>query len=80
MELHAGGDLADRLARTGPLPVPALRELARQLCGALEAAHRAGVVHRDVKPQNVLVGAGRRRSSTRACATSAWRAPPISPG
>jgi serine/threonine-protein kinase len=58
MELHAGGDLADRLARTGPLTVPALGELARQLCGALEAAHRAGVVHRDLKPQNVLVGAG----------------------
>jgi hypothetical protein len=56
MDLHAGGDLADRLARGGPLPAPLLCELAQQICGALEAAHRAGVVHRDVKPQNILMG------------------------
>ena len=77
MELHAGGDLADRLARTGPLPVPALSELARQICGALEAAHRAGVVHRDIKPQNVLVGpdAGRDRHAAVRLRPGAHRRP-----
>jgi tRNA A-37 threonylcarbamoyl transferase component Bud32/ribosomal protein L37E len=67
MELHAGGDLTDRLARSGPLTVPALRELGDQLCGALEAAHRAGVVHRDLKPQNVLVGADPTAIDARLC-------------
>jgi serine/threonine protein kinase len=67
MELHAGGDLADRLAAGGPLPAPALRLLASQVCGALEAAHRAGVVHRDVKPQNILVGSDPAALDTRLC-------------
>jgi hypothetical protein len=67
MDVHRGGDLADRLARSGPLPGPVLRELGRQLCGALDAAHRAGVVHRDVKPQNVLVGPDPDALDTRLC-------------
>jgi Protein kinase domain len=67
MELHPGGDLADRLARTGPLPPAELRRLAEQLCGALEAAHRAGVVHRDIKPQNVLVGPDPGALDVRLC-------------
>jgi hypothetical protein len=67
MDLHPGGDLADRLARTGPLPPAEVRRLAAQLCGALEAAHRAGVVHRDVKPQNVLVGPDPGALDVRLC-------------
>ena len=67
MDHHAGGDLADRLAdRDRGLPAVALHQLAQQLCGALAAAHRAGIIHRDVKPSNVLVGPG-PELDTRLC-------------
>src|SRR5690242_6497590 len=66
MELHPGGDLSERLERRRPLDAAGLRALCRQVCGALEAADRAGVVHRDVKPQNILVGQG-DELDTRLC-------------
>ncbi|HEX6089602.1 MAG TPA: serine/threonine-protein kinase [Gemmatimonadales bacterium] len=53
MDFADGETLASRLAR-GPLPEPELMALARDLLAALEAAHRAGVVHRDVKPSNIF--------------------------
>lgn len=53
LECHDGHTLADEL-RDGPLAPDRLEQLVDDLLGALGAAHRAGVLHRDVKPANVL--------------------------
>src|SRR5438105_5774631 len=55
MELVAGETLAQRIARTGPLPMSEALSLCRQIAEGLEAAHERGVVHRDLKPANVKV-------------------------
>jgi serine/threonine-protein kinase len=52
MEYMAGGTLADRLP--GPLPPALVRSLLVSLTSGLEAAHGHGVIHRDIKPQNVF--------------------------
>jgi eukaryotic-like serine/threonine-protein kinase len=54
MEFLEGESLADRLKR-GPLPQAELLKIAVQISDALEKAHRAGVVHRDLKPGNVML-------------------------
>ena len=57
LEYLPGGSLADQLAQ-GPLPPERVVELAAQLARGLAAAHRAGLVHRDVKPGNIMVSPG----------------------
>lgn len=55
MDLMSGGSLAARLKRDGPLPWAEVVEVAVTTSGALETAHRAGVLHLDLKPANLLV-------------------------
>jgi hypothetical protein len=58
MPFVEGETLRSRLAREGRLPVNVALQLAREMADALEYAHRHGVVHRDVKPENVLLQSG----------------------
>jgi serine/threonine-protein kinase len=62
MELVRGESLTDRVRRTGQLPEAQVRAIGAAIADALDYAHRRGVIHRDVKPQNVLLEpAGRPR-------------------
>ncbi|XP_066595894.1 serine/threonine-protein kinase unc-51 [Prorops nasuta] len=55
MEYCNGGDLADYLGAKGTLSEDTIRVFLRQLSGAMKALHAKGVVHRDLKPQNILL-------------------------
>jgi predicted Ser/Thr protein kinase len=55
MEYVDGEDLASLLLRIGRLPADKAIETARKLCAGLAAAHDRGVIHRDLKPQNIMM-------------------------
>jgi serine/threonine-protein kinase len=55
MELLEGESLTNRLARTGRLAPDSAVEICRQIASALDAAHRADVLHRDLKPDNIYL-------------------------
>jgi serine/threonine-protein kinase len=56
-----GESLRDRLKRERQLPVEDALQIAREMAGALEYAHGLGVIHRDVKPENILLSGGHAR-------------------
>nr|WP_042185701.1 serine/threonine-protein kinase [Kibdelosporangium sp. MJ126-NF4]CEL16833.1 serine/threonine protein kinase [Kibdelosporangium sp. MJ126-NF4]CTQ91939.1 serine/threonine protein kinase [Kibdelosporangium sp. MJ126-NF4] len=55
MELIEAPNLAEVVEQHGPMPVEQVLTIAEQVLSALETAHAAGIVHRDVKPSNVMV-------------------------
>jgi tRNA A-37 threonylcarbamoyl transferase component Bud32 len=57
MDFVAGGSLRDRLVAMGTLPPPEAAHLLAQVAAALTQAHELGVVHRDVKPDNIMLQA-----------------------
>lgn len=57
MELLDGPTLSDRIRQEGPLSVTEVRALGESVCAALAAAHQSGVVHRDIKPNNIAYAA-----------------------
>ena len=54
MEFLPGMSLQDLVERTGPMPPERVIHLLRQVCSALAEAHRAGLIHRDLKPGNIF--------------------------
>ncbi len=55
MELIEGHTVRELLREFGPFPVPRVVHILGQVCGALEAAHSVGVIHRDIKPDNIII-------------------------
>ena len=61
MEFIPGETLQQRLDRTGPLETPEIVRIGRQIAEGLAAAHATGLIHRDIKPGNVLLEGGHHR-------------------
>jgi serine/threonine-protein kinase len=58
MERLSGTTLTERVASEGFPPLPVIMELVRQIASALDYAHAHGVVHHDIKPDNIIVAEG----------------------
>jgi serine/threonine-protein kinase len=58
MEYVSGQDLKSMIAQSGQLAVGTATSIAKQVCDGLAEAHRVGVVHRDLKPQNIQIDKG----------------------
>lgn len=61
MPLITGGSLQQRIDREGPIGLEDMLRIALQIAEALDAAHMRGVIHRDVKPANILLEDGNKR-------------------
>jgi serine/threonine-protein kinase len=55
MDYLTGVNLSDLLKQQGPLPALRVKDIFSQVCGAVDHAHRCGVVHRDLKPGNIML-------------------------
>jgi eukaryotic-like serine/threonine-protein kinase len=64
MEFLEGRTLKELLIRNGPTPIPIAIDYARQILSALSFAHRNGIIHRDIKPHNIVVGSDGRLKVT----------------
>ena len=64
MQYVEGEDLASLMRREGPLPTNRIVDIFRQMCHGLVAAHEQGVIHRDLKPQNIMIEKSGRVSVT----------------
>lgn len=54
-ELLQGNSLGDEISKTGPLPISRTVHIVAQCCHALDRVHRIGIVHRDIKPDNIFL-------------------------
>ena len=55
MEFVEGKSLTEFLKEQGPLPLDQVIEITRQMCAGLAAAHKLGIIHRDIKPDNIML-------------------------